>query len=213
MPAVTANERFKQSSRSSVWIGLIAATLLHAALFIASPVFALDPHVVAEVPPTRLIQPDVPLPPPPAPIQAPAAPVISVDVPVEATLDPVTPDEWKERPLAPPAPAEDGSPGVPFTPMEVAPRLLNGAEIQRALQRHYPPLLRDAGIGGTVAVWFHIDARGRVVETRLQRGSGYEALDAAALAVADEMSFAPAMNREKRVPVWVALDITFEVRR
>jgi outer membrane biosynthesis protein TonB len=36
--------------------------------------------------------------------------------------------------------------------------------VQRALERNYPPLLRDAGIGGTPVVWFFIDENGRVLK-------------------------------------------------
>lgn len=49
-------------------------------------------------------------------------------------------------------------------------------------------------------------------ETELQESSGHERLDNAALAVADEYRFAPAMNRDRNVPVWIALPITFQVR-
>ena len=83
----------------------------------------------------------------------------------------------------------------------------------QALEKYYPPLLRDAGIGGTVNVWFFIDTEGRVVNTQINESSGYDAFDQAALKVADLMEFTPAYNRDKKVPVWVALDVTFEVQR
>jgi TonB family protein len=41
--------------------------------------------------------------------------------------------------------------------------------------------------------------------------SGYDALDAAALKVAPVLRFTPAMNQDKKVPVWVAIDIVFKV--
>ena len=42
MPAqpVTANERFKESYRSSFWVSLTIATLFHAAVLAGSPAFA-----------------------------------------------------------------------------------------------------------------------------------------------------------------------------
>ena len=214
MDATTANDRFKQSSRSSFWISLIVATVLHVIIFAGSPVVALevdprdeDPVVTVNVPD------DVRLPEPPPPIRPPVAPVISTDAPLETTIDPYDPDDWKERPLDPPPATSDADRVGPIiTPMEVAPRLLNGNEVQRALTRHYPPLLRDAGVGGVVSVWFHIDERGRVMETRIHRSSGYDDLDEAALLVAERMEFSPASNRDVRVPVWVSLEILFEVR-
>jgi TonB family protein len=96
-----------------------------------------------------------------------------------------------------------------FTPYTVKPELSNQAETRDALQRHYPPLLRDAGIGGTSVLWFLIDEEGAVVERSIAKASGYEALDAAALRVAETMRFTPARNRDERVLVWVQIPITF----
>ena len=96
-----------------------------------------------------------------------------------------------------------------FTPYTVAPELRNRDEVSRALIRYYPPLLRDAGIGGTVLVWFFIDEQGRVQKTQVQKSSGQQSLDQAALRVADLMRFTPALNRDQKVKVWVALPIVF----
>lgn len=212
--APIANDRFKQSSRSSFWISLTVATLLHAAAFAGSPVFALDADGGADdETEITVLPPQVRMPEPPPPIDPPAEPSISDLVAPDVTLDPVTPDQWKQAPLAPPPPADEGASGPPtFTPMDVAPRLLNSRAVRSALRSHYPPVLRDASVGGVVSVWFHIDERGRVTETRIHRSSGYDLLDRAALVVADEMQFSPAMNRDRRIPVWVALEIRFEVQ-
>ncbi len=99
-----------------------------------------------------------------------------------------------------------------FTPYTVKPVLKNSDAVARALQRYYPPLLRDAGIGGTVNIWFFIDENGRVVKTQLKKGSGHDALDAAALKVADIMEFSPALNREQKVKVWVDMPIVFKTQ-
>ncbi|MCJ7627905.1 MAG: TonB family protein [Longimicrobiales bacterium] len=99
-----------------------------------------------------------------------------------------------------------------FTPFTVRPDIRNRTEVARALERAYPPLLRDAGIGGTIDVWFFIDDEGVVQRTALDKSSGHEALDNAALEVARVISFTPAMNGDKRVPVWISLPITFTTR-
>ncbi|MFC1575658.1 energy transducer TonB, partial [Gemmatimonadota bacterium] len=78
--------------------------------------------------------------------------------------------------------------------------------------REYPPLLRDAGIGGTVDVWFYIDEEGAVLRTQINTSSGHRALDEAAMKVAQVIRFTPALNRDKRVAVWISLPITFQVR-
>jgi protein TonB len=96
-----------------------------------------------------------------------------------------------------------------FTPMTVRPELLNAPEVQRALVRAYPPLLRDAGIGGTTVIWFFIDETGAVVRTQISKSSGHDALDEVATKVADVMKFSPALNRDRKVKVWVEIPIVF----
>lgn len=98
-----------------------------------------------------------------------------------------------------------------MVPMTVRPQLKNTAEVQRALQRYYPSILRDAGVGGTPVLWFLVNEEGKVLKTQLFKTSGYEQLDEAAFKVADIMEFSPAMNRDKRVTVWVQIPITFKV--
>ena len=117
--------------------------------------------------------------------------------------------------LPPPPPVPDGRVDATdggFRVFEVAPRLLNPGEFQRALERAYPAGLRDAGIGGTVTMQVFIDVEGRVLEGRVTAGSGYRALDTAALELIEVMRFSPALNRDKAVPVWVQLPIAFRVR-
>lgn len=99
-----------------------------------------------------------------------------------------------------------------FTPFTVSPELKNRAEVQATLERYYPLILKEAGIGGTVVLWFLIDTEGRVLKTQLNRSSGYEAFDIAATKVAEVMRFSPAYNRDRKVTVWVQLPVVFEVQ-
>ena len=108
--------------------------------------------------------------------------------------------------------ATDLSAAPTFTPFTVAPSIQNRAEVVRAMEREYPPLLRDAGIGGSVKVFFFIDENGQVGDYRIDQSSGHSALDDAALAVADVYRFTAALNRDQKVPVWVSFAITFQVR-
>jgi len=107
---------------------------------------------------------------------------------------------------------EDLSAAPVWTPVDVYPLLKNRAEVERALESEYPPLLRDAGIGGTVKVWFFIDEAGEIVKTQVHTSSGHQALDEAAMHVARIYEFSPATNEGGAVPVWVALDVTFKAR-
>ena len=111
------------------------------------------------------------------------------------------------------SPGTASSNGEPaFTPYTVAPSLTNRAEVIAALEAEYPAELRDAGIGGTTTVWFHIDPEGAVTDTRVHQASGSPVLDRAALEVARTMRFSPALNRDEPTAVWVAFPITFQVR-
>lgn len=108
-----------------------------------------------------------------------------------------------------PLDALDVTAGPRFTPFTQRPELSNRAEVQALLAAHYPPRLRDAGIGGQVLVWFFIDETGKVGKVQINRSSGYEALDRAALEIGSAMQFQPARNRDAPVPVWIAIPIVF----
>ncbi len=99
-----------------------------------------------------------------------------------------------------------------FVPLTVFPRLLNRDEVLRSLQRFYPPILMQAGIGGTALVWLRLDEEGRVIETRIKTGSGHEGLDKAALEVGTRARFSPAYQHELKVKVWVELPVVFNIR-
>lgn len=96
-----------------------------------------------------------------------------------------------------------------FVPYTVAPTLLNRDEVVQAMHDAYPQLLRDAGIGGAVRVYFYIGTDGKVLATRIDTSSGLEPLDRAALSAASVFRFTPAMNGDEAVAVWVSLPITF----
>ena len=118
----------------------------------------------------------------------------------------------EDLPPPPEGPEKDISAAPTFTPFTVKPDIKNRAELLRALEQAYPPLLRDAGVGGTVDVWFFIDDQGVVRRTAVDKTSGHQALDEAALEVAGVIEFTAALNRDKRVPVWISLPITFTTR-
>ncbi|MEX0908073.1 MAG: energy transducer TonB, partial [Gemmatimonadota bacterium] len=142
--------------------------------------------------------------------------VSATNIDDDITIAPTTFDANPVSNLPPPPTSTTGdadlSRAPTFTPMTVRPELKNRDEVQRALVRNYPPLLRDAGIGGSPKLWFFIDESGRVIKTELKESSGYPDLDAAANAVAEVMEFSPALNRDKKVPVWVEIPIVFSAR-
>ena len=141
----------------------------------------------------------------------------------EIPVEPVEPSppviEELQPPPPPPGPEREEararrelSEAPTFTPFTVAPSITNRQEVVSAMVQAYPPLLRDAGIGGTIRVYFFIEADGTVGSVQLDQSSGHAPLDEAALRVADVYRFSPALNREEPVPVWVSFPITFQVR-
>ena len=124
--------------------------------------------------------------------------------PVQPTDDPAS----TRVEVADPQPVEANP---TFTPFTVAPTIVNREEVIAAMREAYPPLLRDAGIGGTVLVYFFIDEKGVTSDVRIHESSGHTALDRAALDVARIYRFSPAKNRDEDVPVWVQFPVTFQV--
>jgi protein TonB len=212
----TANERLKRTFSSWFWGSMIAATMVHFGAFVFWPELSTtDMSFDAEELEAIELPPEIEIPPPPQQIARPATPVIAAaDIDEDITIAPTTFEDNAIEDLPPPPSdvATDISAAPTFTPYTVAPSILNRDEVVRAMVREYPALLRDAGIGGTVRVYFFIDEGGQVRDTRIDQSSGHQALDEAALAVADVYRFSAALNRDKKVPVWVSFPITFQVR-
>lgn len=213
----SANERFKRREHNVYWIGLTLAALAHFLIFaywpqmsVADVSFATSELESIELPP------EIEIPPPPEQIARPATPVAVADALVDEDIT-IAPTTFEANPIEnlPPPPASSQSGDLAaapvFTPYSVAPELRNRAEIARLLVRKYPPVLRDARITGTVLVWFLIDETGHVQKSLIHTSSGYEQFDHAAIEVANEMVFSPALNRDQKVPVWVALPIIFTI--
>ena len=173
---------------------------------------------------------EAPPPPPPPPVDAPPP---AADVSLEFTVPDVIPAEipppgavaitaeniYNDMLIAARDTTGNSSSAVvaigetpSFTPFTVAPTLRNRDEVGRALEREYPALLRDAGVGGRVDVWVRLDDKGAVQDVQVNASSGQPSLDEAALRVARVMEFTAAMNRDKQVPVWVSIPIQFQVR-
>lgn len=208
-----ANDRLKKRSTDVLGASLIAAVGVHfLVLSLWPPITVDDWDSTTEVPPEIVQIEEILLPIPPEPVPRPAMPVVGVDVPDDATVEPMSFREARELPPPPPPPTDVGPDTRPFVPFEVGPRLTNADQFQRALLRAYPAALRDAGAGGVVVLQAYISEEGRVLEATVAGSSGYARLDEAALGLVDVMRFSPAMNRDRKVAVWVELPIEFRIR-
>src|SRR3954447_2232097 len=76
---------------------------------------------------------------------------------------------------------------------DTPPRLLNKAEVDQALARIYPPLVRDAGIGRATEVLVDVDRAGRAHGFRVVR-TDHPALATAAEQALGIARFAPAVE-------------------
>ncbi len=209
----TANDQFKRSFGSWFWGSMVAATAFHFVLMSFWPSmtaedvgFTQDEMEAIELPP------EIEIPPPPEQIQRPATPVVTdATIDEDVTIEPTTFEDNLPEDLPPP-PSEgavDLSDQPTFTPFTQAPEVTNRQQVGRTLQREYPSLLRDAGIGGTVMMHFFINEEGVVENFLVAETSGHSALDDAALRVAEAFEFSPAYNRDQQVPVWIQIPITF----
>jgi protein TonB len=217
--------------------GTLSASLISVALHVAVGAAAVWASIELTPAPVRplpdVVQPTIYTVPQP-PIVAPSTPRSGASpasssslgymlpVPDPTVVDIPAPGAMAEPVFAEPgAPAPTpgaGQPGAPagaggmngeFQIVQVMPALINAREVQRALERAYPPLLRDAGIGGRAHLWLFIDENGYVIRAQLKETSGHKALDEVALEVAPMMKFSPAMNRDQRVKVMVHVPLEF----
>lgn len=211
----TANQRLKDGFGIALALSLVAATALHALLFGLWPAMSATAWGAPTETTTHVVQvATTELPPAPKAIPTPASPVPSDAVTADATIDMPS---WADVVKLPPPPPPHEQPveandGTWTGPVTVRPSVANPEEMQRALERAYPGILRDAGIGGTVGLLVRIDAQGRVLEAKVEGSSGYRSLDDAALEVSHTLRFNPALNRDTAVSVWVSLPVTFKVR-
>lgn len=210
-----ANDRFKQSYSALTYLGLILATALHFAVFEFFPQLeAADLGTVSEELSAIELPPEVKIPPPPEQIARPATPRVSAaEVNEDITIAPTTFEENPVENLPPPPAGADPSATPSYIARDVEPRLRNGRDIQQLLERLYPPMLKEAGIGGRVLLWVFVDERGSAARSQVHTSSGYPALDNAAAQIVEQMEFSPAMNRDKPVGVWIAQPIDFSVSR
>ena len=126
----TANDRFKKSFKTRFWGSVVAATILHFAMFAFWPnMTAEDVSFDSEEFEAVNIPPEIEIPPPPQSISRPATPVIAAaDISEDITIAPTTFEDNPVEQLPPPPEEEavDISAMVTFTPKPSAPTSSTG---------------------------------------------------------------------------------------
>lgn len=96
----------------------------------------------------------------------------------------------------------------PVHDVDERPEIVNLPDVVTMMARNHPPLLRDAGRGGTVVMGVQLGRDGQVRSARVLRSSGDEQMDALATRAALRLRARPA--RIGDVAVAVEVEIPFE---
>ena len=157
-------------------------------------------------------KPDLPPPPPPPPtknLPPPPAYVPPVDVPVTATssanaIAAVT--ATPQPPAPPPPPVVVAAP--PPAPAVRTPAVVNSANCAKP---EYPSASRRLEEEGTVGLRFLVGIDGKVIESEVEKSSGYKRLDEAARAALSRCQFRAATVDGKPEQGWATMKYTWRL--
>lgn len=220
------------SRREGILLGLLVLALHGAVIYwVSQKPTPVLPIVPPQIPPMTIefSQPAPPvvepLPPvqspPPPPVVEPPPPVVDelaakpapkkipkpkpvpkpVAKPVEPPPAPSTPAPPTPAPVAPPAPP---------APAPVTPASANAAYLKNPAPE-YPSLAQRRGWEGTVLLRVQVLASGKPGEIQIQKSSGRQQLDDAALAAVKRWSFVPAKQGDVAQNGWVSVPIDFKI--
>lgn len=207
--------------REAVLLGVFAlvmhVALLHWISQRPEPVLA---EVPVEIPPMTI---EFASPPPPPPVFEPPPPVVdefAAKPPPPKPIPKPKPQPPKPKPLpkpvAPqPEPAKVTAPvpqPVAAKPAPVAetPPSANAAYLRNPAPQ-YPEVAQRRGWEGTVLLRVHVLANGKPSDIQVQKSSGREVLDEAAVKAVQRWSFVPAKRGEEAQPGWVSVPLNFRL--
>ena len=87
-----------------------------------------------------------------------------------------------------------------------------GVRYARVFKPEYPRRARRAGWEGTTLLKVHVDHRGRSGRVMVERTSGFDLLDAAAMKAVRRWIFHPARNGDGTVSSWVKVPVVFKLK-
>ncbi|MBC9248851.1 energy transducer TonB [Pseudomonas alcaligenes] len=208
--------------REAVLLGLFALTLHGAVLhWLASRPEPVLPEVPVEIPPMTI---EFAAPPPPPQVVEPPPPVVeelAVKPPPPKPVPKPKPQPPKPKPL--PKPVEQApqpkqetppppAPVAPPTPAPVkeTPPSANAAYLKNPAPE-YPSLAQRRGWEGTVLLRVHVLANGKPSDIQIQKSSGRDALDEAAVRAVKRWSFVPAKRGDVAQEGWVTVPLDFRL--
>ncbi|MPT22579.1 MAG: energy transducer TonB, partial [Starkeya sp.] len=215
--------------RDKLVLGLLVLALHGAAAYWVSQAPTPElPVVPPQVPPMTIEfaapAPPVVEPPPPAPappvVQPPPPPVVDeLAAKPKPKPKPVPKPVVKQQPkpqpkpveAPPPAPVAAPAPPAPPAPAPVTPASANAAYLKNPAPE-YPQMAQRRGWEGTVLLRVEVLPSGKPGQIQIQKSSGRDALDAAALAAVKRWSFVPAKQGDVAQTGWVSVPIDFKLR-
>ncbi|CRM01970.1 MULTISPECIES: energy transducer TonB [Pseudomonas] len=217
------------SRREGVLLAVLVLALHGAVIYwVSQKPTPVLPIVPPEIPPMTLelsrpapalVEPPTAVPPPPPPVVEPPPPAVDelaaapapkkipkakpVPKPVaKPVTPPPTPAPQAVAPVAPPAPTP--------APAPVTPASANAAYLKNPAPE-YPSLAQRRGWEGTVVLRVQVLASGKPGEIQIQKSSGRQQLDDAALAAVKRWSFVPAKQGDVAQNGWVSVPIDFKI--
>lgn len=204
--SLTANEEFKLKYPRYLK-GAVLASLALTALFVwLWPGYEAKPYRLRQDKVIEIIEiePLATVDEPPLPLEVPRLPpVVEAARPDDPDAIDTIPDPISiSTPFRNDPPPPSGDEG--FIPSSAQPVL------SFHVKADYPEIARRAGLEGIVLVHALVDVHGRVDRTEIIQGV-HPLLNKAAQAAALKCRFTPAKQRERPVPVWVAIPYRFRL--
>ena len=198
-------------------IGLTAVVVLHGLLFWAINSGLARKFVKVIKGPVEAIlleetKPDIPPPPPPPPKNLPPPPPSYVP-PVDIQVSSPTPTNAiaavsnTPQPVAPPSPLPVQSNPPPAPPVQTA-AVISASSCEKP---EYPSASKRLEEEGTVQLKFLVGADGKVLESAVEKSSGFRRLDEAARAGLSKCQFKPATVDGKPQQSWASMKYTWRL--
>ena len=166
-------------------------------------------------PPVVKSAPAQPLQPPQAPQPAPTIelPAVTTPAPSNAglTVSPTAPLPTAAAPAAAPA-ATAPAAAAPVRATAPAPtRTAAGVNVNQCEKPEYPSASRRLEEEGTVALRFLVGVDGKVIQSEVEKSSGFKRLDEAARAGLSKCQFRPALVDGKPEQAWASMKYTWRL--
>jgi len=215
----------RQRTLRKLVIGLTAVVVLHGLLFWAINSGLARKFVKVIKGPVEAVlleeaKPDIPPPPPPPPPPPknlppppPAyVPPAEIQVAAPSPVNAIAAVSNTPLPVAPPSPSPSPLP-VQSTPQPASPPVQTSAVISASSceKPDYPSASKRLEEEGTVQLKFLVGVDGKVIESAIEKSSGFRRLDEAARAGLSKCQFKPATLDGKPQQSWASLRYTWRL--